>query len=81
MQTIENYIKNRRSFCRRTTTKGIKSFLEKTVLSYDKFYHFTDFETLKHIVNDKTWKFNSLDKVNDQMEPQKQEGKWANSVL
>lgn len=80
MQSIEDYIKNRRSFCRRTTTKGLKTFLEKAAMSYDVLYHFTNFETLKYIIKGKTWKFNPLDKLNDTMESTKQKGKWANRV-
>jgi hypothetical protein len=80
MQSIENYIKNRKSFCRRTTTKGLKNFLEKTAKSYDLLYHFTDFKSLEYIIKGKTWKFKPLDKLNDTMESTKQKGKWANRV-
>ena len=80
MHTKEFYDKKRKEFEDASTIEEVKKFLNDVTASYDEVYHFTDFNALKGIIENKKWKFNPLDRMNDKLEPEKETGDWENRI-
>ena len=80
MQTIDNYIENRDNYELVETTQALKAFLRRAKDSYVYLHHFTDLGALKGIIEKQQWKFTPLDRMNDKMETEKNEGVWENRV-
>ena len=80
MHTKEFYDEKRKEFEDASTIERLKSFLNTVTASYDELYHFTDFNALKGIIENKQWKFNPLDRMNDKLEPEKETGDWENRI-
>lgn len=80
MHTKEFYDEKRKAFEDATNIEKLKNFLKTVTTSYDELYHFTDFNALKGIIENKKWKFNPLDRMNDKSEPEKETGDWENRI-